>query len=159
MDIINSNTNANTNVTLNNEKKPKTAIENEIDALRRMNRLPNELVDIIQSYVNPLAFVFTNKTNYVKYHSIIKPVITKAKKFENYIRDIVQRDNAFVFDYILKENCLKWFHDYKYYVYKNITYKNYIYFLMDFCIEHDSNKCRLIINTHLDELGLSKKST
>jgi hypothetical protein len=143
----------------NDIKKPKTAIENEIEALRRTNRLPFELVDIIQSYVNPIAFVFTNKTNYVKYHSCIKPIIIKAKKFENYIRDIVRRDNAFVFDYILKENCLKWFHDYKYYVYQNITYKNYIYFLLDFCIEHDSNKCRVTINTHLDELGLSKKST
>lgn len=145
---MNSNTNNVDNATIN-----------EIEALKRTRKLPYELVDIIESYVNPLVFVFTSKTNYTNNHSIVKPIITKAKKFESYVRDMVQRDNAFVLDYILKENSSKWFYDYTYYVYNNITYKNYIYFLLDFCIEHDSNKCRSIINKHLNELGLVKKST
>ena len=149
----------NTNNTNNTNTRYEIEKENEIEALTRMRRLPIEMIDTIDSYMNSHVFAFTNKTNYENYHPCIKPIIMKAKKFENYVRDMIRRDNAFVLDYILKENCVKWYNDYTYYVYKNITYKNYIYFLLDFCIEHDSTKCRSMINKHLDELGLTKKST
>ena len=151
---MNSNQNQNQNKPpINNAKK----IEEEL--LKRINKLPFEMMDTIRSYVNPIVFAFMSKTNYNFYRPLIKQTIMKEKKFESYVRDMVQRDNAFVLDYILKDNCVKWFNDYTYYVYKNITYKNYIYFLLDFCIENDSHKCRVVINKHLDELGLVKKST
>lgn len=156
----NSNNSNNPNNPNNpNNLNPNNAIKFEEELLKRINRLPFEMMDTIRSYIRPIVFAFTSKTNYVRSRPLIKPVITKAKKFENYVRDMVRRDNAFVFDYILKENCLKWFQDYTSYVYKNITYKNYIYFLLDFCIEHESTKCRAKIYSHLEELGLFKKST
>ena len=38
----------------------------------------------------------------------------------------------------------------------NIIYKNYIYFIKDFCIENNSEKCRITINNFLEKLGLCK---
>jgi hypothetical protein len=76
-------------------------------------------------------------------------------KFEHYIRNIIYRDFDFIFTQIIQENYLKWI-DMKQYMYKNVIYKNYIYFIKDFCIENNSEKCRIMLNNFLDKLGLCK---
>ena len=117
-----------------------------------VNKLPTDIVGIIEEYVPKKEFTFTNKTNYDLYHHLIKPTI---KTYEMYIRDTIRRDNNFVFEMIVRENYLKWF-EIKNYTYNNYEFKNYIYFVINYCIENESNKCRNFITEFLQELGLYK---
>jgi len=115
-------------------------------------RLPAELVRYIKEFIPKKEFVFTNRENYDLYHPLIKPYI---KDYESYIRAIIRQDNDFVFKKIIEENYNKWY-EIKNYMYKNMIFKNYLYFVMNFCIENDSNNCRTIINDFLKEHGLGK---
>ena len=115
-------------------------------------RLPPELIRYIKEYIPKKTFVFTNRENYNLYHSLIKPSI---KDYESYIRAMIRQDNEFVFNKIIKENCSKWY-EIVHYKYKNMIFKNYLYFVMNFCIENDSNNCRKIISDFLKEHGLGK---
>ena len=125
---------------------------NEIILLSNINNLPNELIDIIKSYLLKTSTVFLSKEKYLSNHYLIRPLISK-NKIENYIRYMLRRDYDFVFKQILLENYKKWL-EIKHYIYKNIIYKNYIYFIKDYCIENESNKCRNLINFFLQEHGL-----
>lgn len=126
---------------------------NEVELLKNINkRLPDELIEIIKNYLPIRTTIFLTKKNYILNHYLIRSFISK-KKIENYIRDIIRRDNDFVFQWIIKENYKKWI-DIKHYIYKNIIYKNYIYFIKDFCIENESHRCRTLINSFLIEQGL-----
>jgi hypothetical protein len=115
-------------------------------------KLPVELVRYIKEYIPKKEFVFTNRENYNLYHHLIKPSI---KDYESYIRSMIRQDNEFVFNKIIKENCSKWYEILQY-KYKNMIFKNYLYFVMNFCIENDSNNCRKIISDFLKEHGLGK---
>ena len=117
-----------------------------------VNKLPMDIVNIIEEYLPKKEFVFTNKTNYELYHHLIKPNI---KNYETYIRDTIRRDNNFVFEMIVRENYSKWF-EIKKYTYKNYDFKNYAYFVINYCIENESSKCRTFIIDFLQELGLYK---
>jgi len=117
-----------------------------------VNKLPMDVVNIIEEYVPKKEFTFTNKTNYELYHHLIKPGI---KNYEMYIRDTIRRDNIFVFEMIVRENYYKWFLI-KNYTYKNYDFKNYAYFVINYCIENESIKCRDFIIDFLEELGLYK---
>ena len=127
---------------------------NNNDIFFNMNKLPIVLIDEIKTYISIKKLIFTNTENYITNHILIRNLIP-ILSIENYIRNIICRDLDFVFKQILQENYIKWFKitDYRY---KNIIYKNYIYFIKDFCIEHNSEKCRNMINNFLEELGLCK---
>jgi len=118
----------------------------------KINILPEDMVNIIKEYLPKIYFIFTNRENYTLYHPIIKLRITK---YENYIRDIIIRDNDFVFDKIVKENYKKWIEN-KNYIYKHLVFKNYIYFINHFCIEMKSHKCKTYFSHFINELGLCK---
>jgi len=120
--------------------------------INKMNHLPLEIIHIIKEFVPKVAFVFTNRENYVLYHSLLAPCISN---YENYIRDTIRRDNDFVFIMILRENYKKWYEITKY-KYKNMIFKNYLYFIIQFCIENDSNNCSNVIHDFLQEHGLGK---
>jgi phosphoribosyl-ATP pyrophosphohydrolase len=115
-------------------------------------RLPAELVRYIKEYIPKKEFVFTNTINYNLYHNLIKPSI---KDHESYIRAMIRQDNDFVFKKIVEENYTKWY-EIRQYKYKNMIFNNYLYFVMNFCIENDSNNCRKIISDFLKEHGLGK---
>lgn len=117
-----------------------------------INKLPTELINIIKEYIPKKILVFVNKTNYILYHSVIKCHIHTYEKF---IRDVIRRDNEFVFEMIVNENYLRWFLI-KNYRYKNTIFKNYAFFVVNYCIENDSNNCRKIILDFLEKLGLCK---
>ena len=119
-----------------------------------INKLPIDLVNEIKKYIQNKNLIFTNNKNYMLNHYLIRNLIPN-KNFELYIRNIVYRDFDYVFRQIIQENYLKWF-DIKQYLYKNVIYKNYIYFIKDFCIENNSEKCRIMLNFFLDKLGLCK---
>ena len=99
-----------------------------------INKLPTELIDIIKEYIPTKSLVFVNKTYYILYHPLIKQYINN---YENYIRDVIRRDNEFVFERIVNENFSKWF-QIKKYRYKNIIFNNYAYFVINYCIENES---------------------
>ena len=126
---------------------------NEVVLLQKISKtLPDELINIIKNYLPICTTIFLTKKNYILNHSLIRSLIPK-KNIENYIRDIIRRDNDFVFQWIMKENYKKWI-EIKHYIYKNIIYKNYIYFIKDFCIENECHRCRTLINSFLIEQGL-----
>jgi hypothetical protein len=105
------------------------------------NLLPSDIINFIKEFIplNKLAFV--NKTYYNLYHYSIKKTIPL---YENYIRDIISRDNEFVFEQIVQDNIDLWVKN-KTFMYKNMIFNNYIYFIMHFCIENNSEKCREIL--------------
>jgi phosphoribosyl-ATP pyrophosphohydrolase len=115
-------------------------------------RLPPELIRYIKEYIPKKTFVFTNRENYNLYHSLLKPSI---KDYESYIRSMIRQDNEFVFKKIVEENFSKWY-EIRQYKYKNMIFKNYLYFVMNFCIENESNNCRKTVLEFLKEHGLGK---
>ena len=115
-------------------------------------RLPPELIRYIKEYIPKKTFVFTNRENYNLYHSLLKPSI---KDYESYIRSMIRQDNEFVFKKIVEENFSKWY-EIRQYQYKNMIFKNYLYFVMNFCIENESNNCRKTVLEFLKEHGLGK---
>ena len=127
---------------------------NEINILRTLSTYPLEIIELVKTYIPLYRFYQTNRENYAKYHNYIRKYISKPE-FENYIRSTVRRDHPFVFQQILDENYKKWF-TIKRYEYRNVIYMNYVYFLISYCIDNDSPKCKMILTQLLEELGLSK---
>jgi hypothetical protein len=119
-----------------------------------IDKLPFYIINEIKKYISNKSLIFVNHTKYTINHYLIRTLIP-SNKFESYIRNILYRDFDFVFKQIIQENYLNWF-EIKGYMYKNIIYKNYIYFIKGFCIENNSEKCRIIINDFLEKLGLCK---
>ena len=124
----------------------------EKEYLLLIQRMPDDVIKHIKEYIPFEILLWLDKKTYIDYHHLVK---TKIKVYENYIRDLLRRDNSFVMNLIMKENFKKWIY-YKKYVYKNIMYSNYVYFLLGFCIDHNSNNCMNIIKKYLNESGLSK---
>ena len=115
-------------------------------------RLPPELIRYIKEYIPKKKFTFTNRENYNLYHPLIKSCI---KDYESYLRTMIRQDNEFVFKKILEENYSKWY-EIRQYRYKNMIFTNYLYFVMNFCIENESNNCRIFLSDFLKEHGLGK---
>ena len=63
---------------------------------------------------------------------------------------------------IIEENMERWIKN-KNYVYKNMVFKNYSFFINYFCMEHNSQNCRKILYDYLNKCQLSinlyKKNT
>jgi len=116
------------------------------------SRLPDDLIRVIKEFVPKKTLVFTNKENYNLYHHLLKKSI---KNYENYIRDTIRRDNEYVFDKIVRENYMNW-KEIKRYAYKNMVFYNYCYFVINYCIENESENCRNILSNFLAEQGLCK---
>jgi sugar-specific transcriptional regulator TrmB len=120
--------------------------------VKLVNELPDVIIDIIFEYIPKTNVIFLNTTYYKLYHHFLKPHI---RLYESYIRDVIKRDNDFVFKEILRENndrlikCKK-------YRYKDMIFNNYIYFLQYFCIEHNSEKCRQLLIEELSKRNLCK---
>lgn len=123
-----------------------------MNAGKRMNDLPDDIINLIKEYVNPRYLVFVNKTYYNSYHHLLK---NEIETYDNYTKDTVRRDNYFVFDKIVIENIDKWLKN-KRYMYKNMIFNNYIYFLLHFCIENNSEKCRELLIDNLTKRDLCR---
>jgi hypothetical protein len=119
--------------------------------LEDINYLPEDVVDyVIKEFIPDEYFVFTNKEYYMRCHHLLKHCIPR---YEQYIQTTVRMDNHFVFGMLLKENIDKWIKT-KDYVYKTRIYKNYVYYLIEYCNEHCSPECRNAIVNLLSKLGL-----
>jgi hypothetical protein len=118
--------------------------------MNTISELPDEIIRLIKEYIPIHKLIFVNSFYYKSYHYLIKKYIPL---FENYIRDTIRRDNEFVFEQIIRENINYWVKK-KQYIYKNMIFNNYIYFIIHYCIENNSDKCRLIIKNYLSKGNL-----
>ena len=115
----------------------------EIDILKKVNKISEDLVCEIFLYINPDYLLMTSKKYYIKYYKLIKKKIDPSR-LESYIRNMVRCDNAFTFSPLLNENIQKWKCMNKYY-YNHPISTNYLYFLEFFALENESTKCRNLI--------------
>lgn len=122
--------------------------------IEKINQLPYELVNEIKYFLPSYKLIFTNKENYSKYHHLVYNLIQK-RVTSNYIRDIIYRDNEFVFKHLLYDKYQTWV-KYTKYIYHNIIYSNYIEFIRDLCITNQSTKCANILNEFLKENGFTE---
>jgi hypothetical protein len=120
--------------------------------IKNISNLPDNIINIIKEYIPHNKLVFVNKTFYNLYHNTIRKYIPQ---YQNYIRDIIRRDNDFVFGKIIQENLDIWI-KIKQYRYKNMIFNNYIYFVMNFCIENDSERCRQLLLNFLSKRDLCR---
>lgn len=125
-------------------------VESHMNILQRIFILPDDIIRVIKEYIPLNILQFTNKISYTTYHLIKRDIIYN---YESYVREVVKRDHSFIFDQIIRENLQKWNHVKKY-IYKNIIYASYIYFILDYCIENNSPKCRMVLSDYLKQHGL-----
>ena len=123
-----------------------------MNVTKKISELPDDIINLIKEFIPPKTLVFVNYKYYNLYHSIIRNSIPL---YENYIRDMIRRDNEIVFEKIVSENVDKWINN-KEYIYKNTVFNNYIYFAIHFCIENDSDRCRLVLCNYLKKRDLWK---
>ena len=108
---------------------------NKKDFFKNVDKLPEQLISIIYSYVPKIVTTFLTKENYLRDHHLIRNFVDK-RKIEQYIRCMVRQDNDFVLKQLLVENYRRWL-DMKKYYYRESIYSNYINFLeMTQFIEH-----------------------
>jgi hypothetical protein len=131
---------------------PFSKVDDLAQPFSKVDGLPCELIMLIKSYLPKTCLLFLNNHYYKKYHYLIKNLIGK-NNFEKYLRYIIRRDNEFVFTRVLFD-FHKGMNKIKNYIYKNVMYKKYYYFLTDYCIENDSVKCRNVLNEFLKLQGL-----
>ena len=122
--------------------------------LENVDKLSDELIDVIYSYIPKSVTIFLTKKNYIKEHYLLRNYINK-RYIEQYIRTMVRQDNEFVFNLLLVENYKRWLNMKKYY-YKECIYGNYVNFLESYAIDNKSLKCRKLILNFFEEQGLNK---
>lgn len=108
-------------------------------------KLPEEVILIIKKYIPADWVIFVNKKNYILYHHLLCNMVPL---YESYVRDTIRRDSDFVFEKILGENFDKWVKP-KHYIYKNMVFGNFVHFIMAYCIENNSQKCRELLISFL----------
>lgn len=118
--------------------------------LQKINTLPEDMVREIIGFIPKSVFVSTNKKNLAEYHHTIKPLLMKKNVYESYVRDMIRRDNDFIFYYIVKENYERW-KSIKGYIDEYTVYPNYAVFLMNFCFVVNSDKCRQVLHNYIVE--------
>jgi hypothetical protein len=101
--------------------------------------LPQELMDIIFSYIPDMSKLRLNKYYFKKYHHLVRSKI-KNNQTEKYIRYMVRRNNYFIIDHLINENYDRWM-QISNYRHKSHRFYDYVEFLLNYCIEYDSNEC------------------
>ena len=149
MNDPNINSNPETIISMEIIKEKHQKLRKTFDLLK-IKELPDDMVNEIRMFIPDICFVFTNKENMAKYHHATKPILMKKNVFETYVRDIIRRDNDFIFSYILKENYNKW-KSIKDYLDAYTIYPNYVVFLMNYCFTNHSDKCRIVLHNYIVE--------
>ena len=110
--------------------------------LGKVKELPTDLKSLIFDFLPDLRKVFTNHFYYNKYHYVISLHISEYN-YNNYICDVIRKDNQLAFKYILDElnYIVNDFTKTKTYFFKKKKYKNTETFLLFLCKYHESNRC------------------
>jgi hypothetical protein len=122
--------------------------------LSLIKNLPLEIEDIIKECLPISVLITLNKQYYKQYHKQFKNLIPRGL-YENYVRDMLRKDNDFVFRFVIKENFKIW-EKIKKYNYSKTEYGSYFCFIDKYCINNGSTKCRNVLNDFLHKSGLSK---
>jgi len=122
--------------------------------LSRIAKLPDEMIDIIKSYIPITTLRLLDKSNYELHHKYIRQSIP-YNLYETYVRSMVRKDYDYVFRNILDENFDRWL-KIKKYQYQDTIFLNYLYFLKCYCIENQSMNCKNVIDKYLELSGLDK---
>ena len=117
-----------------------------------MDRLPFDIKYLIMEYIPVKILVLLNNYYYDKHHRSFSLSIARQ---DPYIRDMIERDNNFVLEYLIRENIKKWIINKKC-IYKNMLFNNYIYFLIHYCYENDSENCINTITQYLKKHDLCR---
>ena len=123
-----------------------------MNVIKFVYQLPDDIIKLIKEYIPYQSLVFVNTFYYNNYHYTIKKIIPQ---YENYTRDIIRKDNEFVFEKVIDENINSWIKN-KQYRYKNMIFNNYIYFIMYLCVENNSERCRVVLNEYLKKRDLCR---
>jgi hypothetical protein len=118
--------------------------------LQHIFLLPDDIIRVIKEYIPLRILQFTNKLSYMAYHLQLREVMYN---YESYVREVVKRDYSFIFELIIRENIQKW-NNIKQYLYKNVIYASYIYFILNYCLEHNAQHCRTVLSNFLKQHGL-----
>ena len=136
------------------DSKPNHKTIDNPHFVNQLNKLPQDIINIVWSYVPKSTLAFLSKKLYLTNHTYIRPTICK-KRYEEYIRTMVRRDNDFVFQTLLMENISRW-NNFRNYYYHGAIYYIYLIFLRSYCSDFGSTKCKEILDKQLEELGLCK---
>lgn len=118
----------------------------------KINELPEVILDLIKEYIPYYNLVFVNSFYYNKYHYLIRNHIPQ---YNNFVNTIVLKDNDMTFKFAIRENFDDWLKNKKY-IYKNMLFNNYIYFLLYLSSENNSDNCRELIIDYLSKRNLLK---
>ena len=123
--------------------------------LQHIYLLPDDIIRVIQEYIPLRILRFTNKISYVAHHLQTHHLHIRdvMYNYESYVREVVKRDYSFIFELIIRENIEKW-NNIKKYLYKNVIYASYIYFILNYCLEHNAQHCRTVLCNFLKQHGL-----
>lgn len=111
--------------------------------LQYILELPSVLTEKIKDYIPYEYLVVLNKEYYNLYNARSRKFIPAAY-FNSYIRDVVRKDNSFIFDYVLKEYSTTWENRKKYH-YNKESFSSYKDFLKQYSLDKDSYKCNNIL--------------
>lgn len=123
--------------------------------LSNINIIPDEIIEIVFSYLPYSKRKLLDKKSYIMSHPKIIPLSLKIS-FETYIRKIISSDFDFVFNTLLNNNFIRWI-NMKKYRYNQMIFINYIFFLKYFSRENNSKKCLTLINNIIDITDLNGK--
>jgi len=109
------------------------------DMLKRINKLPHELVNEIYNYLPKTTLVWLTYDDYCKYHSVIYDSLRMDQ--ESYTRYLLRHDFDLPFSLHLRENFRQWL-AFKKYSYKKKIFKDYFTFIWEFSKECQATKCK-----------------
>lgn len=133
--------------------------EREDRILALLDCLPEEVrVEHILPHLPPQVLVWLNRHNYIRYHSVICPLIpsTRSERFplgkrETYIRHMIREDCSFVVSQLLTDHADVWVRPSGYY-YKTRSFPSYLHFLFQYSLDVTASRCRKCINNKAIDL-------
>jgi hypothetical protein len=123
-----------------------------MNVVKNISNLPDDIIREIFDYIPRQKLIFVNTTYYNLYHYLLR---NNIPIYESYTRDMIRRDNYFVFERLIRENYESWIKN-RQYRYKNMVFSNYIYFVLHFCMENNSDRCRNILMDELSKRDLCR---
>jgi hypothetical protein len=123
--------------------------------IKSIDSLPEDVV-LYEIFPNLMddVLVGLDRINYAKFHTCLRDKIP-SMKYESYIRRTARNDHYFVFEQLLDENFDKW-RSMKKYEYRSCVFETYLHFLVQFCMDLDSPRCREAIDRRASSV-LGKK--
>lgn len=119
---------------------------------KKIRSLPDEIINEILQYIPREKMMFVNSKYYNLYHYSLK---CRICLYESYVRDMIMKDCFFVFERLIRENIEEWIRN-RQYRYKDMVFNNYIYFILHYCFETNSERCRNILIEELSKRNLCR---